>query len=69
MTRDDLLTLLVHLGYLAYDENSGEAFIPHLEITQEFLQAVKNREWDGLARSLERSGKLLESTWRWMEKL
>lgn len=34
--RDDVLTLLVHLGYLAYDERSREVFIPNMEIEGEF---------------------------------
>ncbi len=29
---DDVLTLLVHLGYLAYDARTGEVFIPNREI-------------------------------------
>jgi len=31
-TKDDVLTLLVHLGYLAYDESCGKVRIPNLEI-------------------------------------
>ena len=62
-TKDDVLTLLVHLGYLAFDETEGTAFIPNQEITQEFLRAVKVGGWDGLIQSLERSGRLLENTW------
>lgn len=30
--RDDVLTLLVHLGYLAYDDDSGEVYIPNEEV-------------------------------------
>ncbi len=37
--RDDVLTLLVHLGYLAYDD-SGEVYIPNEEVRQEFIRAV-----------------------------
>ena len=40
-TRDDILTLLSNLGYLAFDETTSEVFIPNREIEQEFLQAVK----------------------------
>lgn len=39
-TKDDVLTLLIHLGYLAYDEEEEEAFIPNQEIAQEFYNAV-----------------------------
>ena len=38
-TKDDVLTLLVHLGYLAYDEDTEEVFIPNHEIAGEFLKA------------------------------
>ena len=62
-TKDDVLTLLVHLGYLAYDENSGAVRIPNQEITQEFMNVVDEPGWDGLTRSLERSETLLKNTW------
>ena len=29
--KDDVLTLLIHLGYLAYDADHGTAFIPNEE--------------------------------------
>lgn len=38
--KDDVLTLLVHLGYLAYDVNHKTVFIPNEEVRQEFLRAV-----------------------------
>lgn len=62
-TRDDVLTLLVHLGYLTYDENTEEVYIPNQEITQEFVRTVKVGGWDGLIESLNRSEELLKSTW------
>ncbi len=40
-TKDDVLTLLIHLGYLSYDEAVKEVFIPNQEIMQEFIRAVK----------------------------
>ena len=33
---DDVLTLLIHLGYLAYDARTGEAFIPNHEAASQF---------------------------------
>lgn len=45
-TKDDVLTLLIHLGYLAYDEEKGETFIPNQEIAQEFYNAVNNSGWE-----------------------
>lgn len=47
-TRDDVLTLLVHLGYLAFDEAKDEVFIPNQEIAQEFVNAVDGKGWDGI---------------------
>lgn len=39
-TKDDVLTLLIHLGYLGYDANLKEAFIPNKEISGEFENAM-----------------------------
>ena len=61
--RDDILTLLVHLGYLTCDRKSGEVFIPNQEIAQEFLNAADSPDWNGLIQAVEHSGSLLASTW------
>ena len=63
-TKDDVLTLLVHLRYLTYDKKSSETFIPNLEITQEFMNAADEPGWDGLIQSLGHSENLLQSTWK-----
>lgn len=39
-SRDDVFTLLVHFGYLAYDFDSKEVFIPNEEVRNEFITAV-----------------------------
>lgn len=39
-TKDDVLTLLIHLGYLAYDFENREAFIPNKEIIEELENAI-----------------------------
>ena len=62
-TKDDVLTLLIHLGYLAFDEDKEEVFIPNQEISMEFMRAIKVGGWDGLIQSLEKSEELLKSTW------
>lgn len=38
--KDDVLTLLVHLGYLAYDADSKSVRIPNEEVREEFVRAV-----------------------------
>ena len=61
--KDDVLTLLVHLGYLTYDEQTDNVFIPNQEIAQEFIRAVKVGGWGSLMEALNRSEELLKSTW------
>ncbi len=39
--RDDMLTLLIHLGYLAYDGDAGTVRIPNEEIRIEFSKSVR----------------------------
>ena len=39
--KEDVLTLLIHLGYLAYDQKKKNAYIPNEEIRQEFISATK----------------------------
>ena len=61
-TKDDVLTLLIHLGYLAYDSKKEEAFIPNKEIIGEFENAVSVSGWPEIVRILKASDKLLEDT-------
>ncbi len=61
--RDDVLTLLIHLGYVSFDEKKREVFIPNQEIVQEFLGAVKTGGWGGLMQALDSSERLLKSSW------
>ena len=51
-SRDDVLTLLVHLGYLAYDEETREVFIPNREVEIEFKNAVEGAGWNKVAKAL-----------------
>ena len=44
-SRDDVLTYLIHLGYLAYDQVHRRAFVPNEEIRQELTRAVKKKRW------------------------
>lgn len=61
-TKDDVLTLLIHLGYLAYDSEKEEAFIPNKEIMREFENAMSVSGWPEIMRILKASDKLLEDT-------
>lgn len=61
--KDDVITLLIHLGYLAYDQNNKVAFVPNEEIRQELLKAIKTKKWDELISFQKESKELLEATW------
>ncbi|MCC8102401.1 MAG: ATP-binding protein [Clostridiales bacterium] len=61
-SKDDVLTLLVHLGYLAYDVTTKEAYIPNQEIADEFQNAVEGESWQDVQDSLIDSEKLLRAT-------
>lgn len=61
-TKDDVLTLLVHLGYLAYDSVEEKAFIPNNEIIGEFRRAMKAGGWENVMKVIMDSEKLLKNT-------
>jgi len=61
-SKDDVLTLLVHLGYLSYDENRQEVFIPNQEVMSEFENAVQGGGWEEIADLLRLSEKVLQAT-------
>ena len=44
-TKDDVLTLLVHLGYLAFEQDTSQVYIPNAEIQGEFNNAVEGEHW------------------------
>ena len=63
-SRDDVLTLLIHLGYLAYDERKQEVFIPNQEIEGEYANAVEGAGWKNVIHAIAASEELLEATLR-----
>lgn len=61
---DDVLTMLVHLGYLGYDPEMAEVYIPNRELLSVFQSSVRNdRKWDVLFEIMNNSQELLEATW------
>lgn len=61
-TKDNVLTLLVHLGYLAYNENTCKVHIPNLEVTDSFNFAVQETNWSEVNKSLADADELLDAT-------
>ena len=61
-TKDDVLTLLVHLGYLTYNFETKEVSIPNYEISEQFASTIKVMGWAEVANSLKVSDELLKAT-------
>ena len=62
-SKDDVLTLLVHLGYLTYDSEKEKVSIPNREVSQEYVNAISTMSWNEVMRSVNDSRKLLEAVW------
>ena len=60
--QDDVLTLLIHLGYLAFDFDTKEIFIPNYEIREQFISTVRVLGWNDVIKSIQLSDELLEVT-------
>ena len=61
-SRDDVLTYLIHLGYLAYYQEEQAAYIPNEEIRSEFLNAVEETKWNEFFEYQRLSQAMLEAT-------
>lgn len=62
-TKDDVLTLLIHLGYVGYDFDNESVFIPNNEIRREFYNAVSTSDWGEVSNTLLHSSATLEAIW------
>lgn len=60
--KDDVLTYMVHLGYLGYNETRKTAFVPNEEIRQELTTAVESKAWDEMILFQQESESLLDAT-------
>lgn len=61
-SKDDVFTVLIHLGYLSYDEVKKQCYIPNKEVREEMTNAVEVTNWKRLADALVASEELLEAT-------
>ena len=60
--KDDVITYLIHLGYLGYDQKLQTAFVPNEEIRQELIRATKRKKWNELVVFQQESERLLNRT-------
>ena len=61
-TKDDVLTVLIHLGYLSYDRTQGECYVPNYEVAGELTNAVEDTGWTNIIKALQQSEQLLQAT-------
>ena len=65
---DDVLTLLIHLGYLTYNKADRSCYIPNEEVRQEFINCIEDGGWENVMAAIRSSEKLLEDTLKGDEK-
>ncbi|MDD6766861.1 MAG: AAA family ATPase, partial [bacterium] len=61
-SKNDVFTVLIHLGYLAYDNDKKQCYVPNKEVADEFLNAVEDTSWSRLVDVITASQDLLDDT-------
>lgn len=62
-SKDEALTGLIHLGYLAYDNDRKKAFIPNFEVSKAFKAAMSNKScWGKVSDMIATCDELLDVT-------
>lgn len=61
-SKDDVLTYMIHLGYLGYNQKLKTAFVPNEEIRQELTDAVESGRWNEMLEFQNASERLLDAT-------
>ncbi len=62
-SKDDVLTLLVHLGYLSYHWGEKTVSIPNKEVSQEYVNAISTMDWKEVMEAVNDSRDLLKAIW------
>ena len=62
-SKSDVFTLLVHLGYLTYDGDTGTVFIPNQELRDQFRVVLKHSRRDKTIELIQKSEELLDAIW------
>ena len=65
---DDVLTLLIHLGYLSYDYDHRTVKIPNNEVRSEYVNSVSASDWGEVAKALKNSADTLNAIWQGRER-
>ena len=63
-TEDDVLTLLIHLGYVSYNYDTKMIHIPNEEVRAEYANSISASDWGEVSKSLKNSAETLEAIWQ-----
>lgn len=47
-SKDDVLTVLIHFGYLSFDWRRSECYVPNKEVEGELVNAVEENKWENI---------------------
>ena len=62
-SKDDVFTYLIHLGYLAYDRETRQCYIPNSEIREQWIFSVEyEQDYQPVIKLVNDSKQLLEAT-------
>ena len=62
-SKDDVFTYLIHLGYLAYDRENRQCYIPNSEIREQWVFSVEyEQDYQPIIKLVNDSKQLLEAT-------
>jgi len=66
--KDDVFIMPVHLGYLEYDADTKQVYIPNKEIQNVFKIITRGPMWNSIAKRIDESRQLLKAIWECNEK-
>ena len=59
-SKDDVFTLLIHLGYLGYDSADEKIYIPNNEVKNTFVDTIRVSNWGSVTKLFKNSNDLLK---------
>ena len=59
--KNQCFTLLIHIGYLAFDSECSQVFIPNEEVRMAFRNALEECSWPDAIKPYQRSRKFIQS--------
>ena len=64
-SKDEIFTCLVHLGYLGFDNEKKECFIPNYEIKREWIRSIEGiPQYENSSEIVKHSDALMKALWK-----